>query len=79
MLLMHMVQLLKSDHSAPSGGRSDFGKNTDFCISDFHLCGRMFHKNCPAEFNEKWHNNYVEGVVDANCSTFKKNQSGDLD
>ena len=68
---MHVVQLLKSDHSAPSGGRLNFGKNTDFCTSDFHLCGRRFHKNCPAEFNETWHNNYMEGVVDAHGSIIK--------
>ena len=43
-LLMHMVQLLTSDHSAPSGGRLNFGKNTDFCTSDFPISGRSFHK-----------------------------------
>ena len=31
--------ILKSDNSAPSGGRLNFGKYTDFCTSDFHLCG----------------------------------------
>ena len=67
---MHIVQLSKSDHSAPSGGRSKFGKNTDFCTSDFHLCGRRFHKNCPTEFNEMWYNNYIECVVDAQFSIF---------
>ena len=68
---MHVVQLLKSDHSAPSGESSNFGENTDYCTSDFHLCGRRFHKNCSAEFNETWHNNYMEGVVDAHCSIIK--------
>ena len=70
-LLMHAVQLLKSDHSAPSGGRLNLGKNTAFSTSDFHLCGQRFHKNCPAEFNETWHNNYMEGVVDAHGSIIK--------
>ena len=68
---MHVVQFLKSDHLAPSGGRSNFSKNTDFGTSDFHLCGRRFLKNCMAEFNETWHNNYIEGVVNARCSIFK--------
>ena len=72
---MHVLQLLKSDHSVPSGGRLNFGKKTDFCISDFHLCGRRFLKNCKAEFNETWKNIYIEGVVDAYCSIFKIEQS----
>ena len=58
------VRFIKSHHSAPSGGRSNW-QNTDFCTSDFHQCRRMFHKNCLAEFNETWHNNYIECVVDA--------------
>ena len=69
---MQVVQFSKSGHSAPSGGRLNFGKNTDFCTSDFYLCGQRFHKNCPAEFNETWHNNYMEGVVDAHGSIIKK-------
>ena len=68
---MCVVQLLRSDHSAPSSGSSNFGENIDFCTSDFHLCGRMFHKNCPAELSETWHNNYLEDVVDARCSVIK--------
>ena len=68
---MHVVQFLKSDHSAPSGGRSNFSKNTDFCTSDFHLCGRRFYKNCRAEFSETWHNNYLEDVADARCLILK--------
>ena len=67
---MLVVLFLKSKHSTPSGGRLNFSKNTDFCTSDFHLCGRRFHKNCPAEFNESCHNNYIEGVASANCSIF---------
>ena len=64
---MHVEQLLKSDHSAPSGGRLNFGKYTDFCTSDFHLCGRRYHKNCPAEFIETWDNKYIGGVAAACC------------
>merc|ERR1711893_263831 len=68
---MHIVSFLKSDHLARSGGRLNFSKNTDFGISDFHLCARRFLKNCVAEFNETRHNYYIEDVVDIRCSIFK--------
>ena len=56
--------------SAPDGSLN-FSKNAEFDCSDYHLCGQWFLKNCLAEFNEIWHNNYIEGVVDARCSIFK--------
>ena len=30
-----------------------------------------FTENCQTEFNETWHNNYIEGVTDAHCLIFK--------
>ena len=68
---MHVVRFLKSDHSAPSGGRLNFGKNTDIGSSDIDTCGRRFLRSCMAEFNETMHNNNIEGIVDARCSIFK--------
>ena len=68
---MHIVRFLKSDHSAPSGGRLNFSKNTDIGRSDFDTCGCRFLRNYTAEFNETSHNNYMEGVVSARCSIFK--------
>ena len=66
---MHVVQLLRSDHLAPSGGRSNFGENTDFCTSDFHLCGECFTKT--VEQNSMRHGTTIlEGVVDAQFSFF---------
>ena len=64
---MHVVRFFKLDHSAPSGGRSNFSKITDFATSYFHLCGKRFLKTCRAEFNETWYNNYIEGIVNAHC------------
>ena len=55
--------ILKSDHSAPSGGTLNFSNNADFGTSDLHLCGPMFLKNCMAEFNQTKQNNYIESVV----------------
>ena len=68
---MHVVQFLKSDHLAPSGGRLNFGKNTDIGSSDFDTCGCRFLRIYMAEFNETWYNNYIEGVDSAQCSTLK--------
>ena len=68
---MHVVQFLKSDHLAPSGGRLNFCQNTDIGSSDFDTCGRRFLRNCNAKSNETMHSNYVEGVVNARCSIFK--------
>ena len=67
---MHVVRFLKSDHSAPSGGRLNLNKNSDFGTSDFHLCGRRFLKSCLAEFNETMHNNYMEGANDARLLSY---------
>ena len=77
-LLMHVVRFLKSDHSAPSGGRLNFSKNTDIGSSDFDACGHRFLRNCTAEFNETMYNNYIEGVVTAPCLIFKIRSFGAL-
>ena len=68
---MHVLQFFKSGHAAPPGGRLHFSTNTEFEHSDFDMCGRRFLRNYTAEFKETWHNNYMEGVVDAHCSIFK--------
>ena len=36
-LLMHFVEFLKSDHSAPFGGTLNFSKNTDFGTSGLNF------------------------------------------
>ena len=68
---MHVLQFLKSGHAAPPGGRLHFSKNTEFDCSDLDMCGRRFHRNCVAEFNEIWYNDSIEGVVNAHSSIFK--------
>ena len=68
---MHVLQFLKSVHAAPPGGRLHFGKNTEFDCSDFDMCGRRFHRNCRAEFDEAWYNDSIGGVVNARFSIFK--------
>ena len=67
---MHVVQFLKSDHLASSGGRLNFCKNTDIGSSDFDTCGHRFLRNYVVEFNEMWYNSYIEGVVSASCLIF---------
>ena len=51
---MHVLQFLKLGHSAPPGGRLNFGKNTEFDCSDLDMWGWRFHRNCMVEFNETW-------------------------
>ena len=49
---MHDLQILKSGHSVPPGGRLNFSENTEFDCSDLDLLGQKFQRNCMAEFNE---------------------------
>ena len=65
---MHVLQFSKSGHAAPPGGRLNFSKNTEFDCSDLDMCGRRFHRNCMAEFNDTWYNNCMEGVVTSHSS-----------
>ena len=62
---MHSFHFFKSDHSAPNHRKSNFSKNTDFCTSEFNLCGQSFLKDCTPEFKGMWHNNNIKVVVDA--------------
>ena len=68
---MHILQFLKSDYSAPPGGRLNFSKNSEFDSSDLDMCGQRFHRNCLAEFNETRYNDSTEGVVNARSSILK--------
>ena len=68
---MHILQFFKLGHAAPPGGRLHFSKNTEFDCSDFDMCGRRLHRNRRAEFNETWHNDSIEGIVNARSSIFK--------
>ena len=67
---MHVLQFLKLGHAAPSGGRLNFSKNTEFDCSDLDMCGQRFFRNCMAEFNVTWYSNSMAGGVDARTSIF---------
>ena len=43
-LLMHVVQFLKSDHSVPSSGTLNFSKNTDLTLQTFIYLDEGFSK-----------------------------------
>ena len=62
---MHSFHFFKSDHSAPNHRKSNLSKNSDFCTSEFNLCGQSFLKDCTPEFKGTWHNNNIKVVVDA--------------
>ena len=62
---MHSFHFFKSDHSAPNHRKSNLSKNSDFCTSEFNLCGQSFLKDCTPDFKGTWHNNNIKVVVDA--------------
>ena len=64
-------RFLKSGHATPPGRRFHFSKNIEFYCSDCDMCGRRFHKNCKAEFNETYYNDSIGGAVNARSSIIK--------
>ena len=68
---MHNIRFLKSDHSAPPGGRLKFLQKSVSRRDDLHTCARRFLSNCRAEFNEAWDNNYIKVVFNVHYLIFK--------
>ena len=69
---MHVVRSLKSDHSAASGGTSNFTvKIQVLALQTCIYVDEGFSKTVWQNSIRLKHNNYIEGVVDAPCSIFK--------